>query len=74
MTNRQKIKGVWNEAVGETKERIGRALGNEKIEAKGRNQELKGKVQQAVGSIKETGSKIKNNLKEGYDNMRTAAK
>jgi len=51
--DKTKMKGKANEAVGETKEHIGRAVGNEKMEAEGHNQEMKGKVQSAVGGAKE---------------------
>jgi uncharacterized protein YjbJ (UPF0337 family) len=74
MSNKDKIKGMWNEAVGETKEHIGRAIGNEEMERKGHNQEMKGKAQQTVGAVKETASKLKDDLKDGYSNIRSAQK
>lgn len=49
-----KIKGLANEAAGNTKQAIGRATGNDKLEAEGVAQELKGEAQQAKGQVKET--------------------
>ncbi|MCX5513094.1 CsbD family protein [Kaistia algarum] len=48
-----KIKGVTNEAVGNVKQGVGRAVGSEKLEAEGVVQEIKGETQQAVGKAKD---------------------
>lgn len=47
-----KIKGAANEAVGKTKQGIGNATNNEKMQAEGAAQELKGKAQGTVGDAK----------------------
>ena len=51
-----KAKGLGNEAIGNTKQAIGKATGNERLRAaremqerKGEAQNLKGKVQGALG-------------------------
>jgi uncharacterized protein YjbJ (UPF0337 family) len=52
-----KIKGVTNEAVGNAKQGIGKAVGSEKMQAEGLMQEAKGEVQQAVGKAKDATKK-----------------
>ena len=49
-----KIKGTTNEAVGNVKQGVGKAVGNDRLQAEGAAQELKGKGQKAVGDVKET--------------------
>lgn len=48
-----KIKGVANEAAGNVKQGVGKATGNENLEAKGKAQELKGDAQKAKGDFKD---------------------
>lgn len=48
-----KIKGLANEAVGNVKQSVGKATGNEKLQAEGKAQELKGEAQQTVGDVKD---------------------
>ncbi|MCX5496716.1 CsbD family protein [Kaistia dalseonensis] len=48
-----KIKGVTNEAVGNVKQGVGKAVGSEKLQAEGLMQEAKGEAQQAVGKTKD---------------------
>jgi uncharacterized protein YjbJ (UPF0337 family) len=47
-----KIKGHTNEAVGNVKQAVGKAIGSEKLEVEGGVQELKGEGQVAVGKAK----------------------
>jgi len=47
-----KIKGLANEAVGNVKQGIGNATGNDKMKADGAAQELKGNAQSTVGDAK----------------------
>lgn len=61
--NKDTIKGKTNEVVGEARERGGRAVGNDKMEAKGRSQASKGKVQSAVGNLKDKAGDVKDKLK-----------
>ena len=48
-----KIKGLANEAVGNIKQGVGSATGNEKLQAEGKAQELKGEAQKTVGDAKD---------------------
>jgi uncharacterized protein YjbJ (UPF0337 family) len=49
-----KIKGMANEAVGNVKQGVGKATGNDRLRAEGAAQEAKGEIQQAVGKAKDT--------------------
>ena len=48
-----KIKGLANEAVGNVKQGVGKATGNDKLVAEGKAQELKGEAQKTVGDVKD---------------------
>lgn len=48
-----KIKGTANEAVGNAKQGIGKAVGNERLQAEGKMQELKGEGQKTMGKAKD---------------------
>jgi len=48
-----KIKGLANEAVGNVKQGVGKATGNEKLQVEGKIQEKKGEAQQVVGKVKD---------------------
>ncbi|MFN0218058.1 MAG: CsbD family protein [Hyphomicrobium sp.] len=48
-----KIKGYANEAAGNVKQGVGKAVGSDKLEAEGVVQELKGEAQVAVGKTKD---------------------
>lgn len=48
-----KIKGHTNEAIGNVKQAVGKAVGSEKLQVEGGVQELKGEGQVAVGKAKE---------------------
>ena len=47
-----KIKGYANEAAGKAKQGIGKAVGNDRLRAKGVAQEIKGDAQKAMGKAK----------------------
>ncbi|MBY4641779.1 CsbD family protein [Gluconacetobacter entanii] len=53
-----KLKGTTDKAVGSIKETVGKATGNEDLEARGMAQKLKGQAEKAVGSVKGTINKI----------------
>lgn len=55
-----KVAGYANQAIGTIKQSVGKAVGSEKLQAKGAVQELKGKGQVAVGDVKAT-------IKDGAD-------
>ena len=48
-----KISGVANEAIGNVKQGIGKAIGSEKLQAEGLMQEAKGDAQKAMGDVKD---------------------
>jgi uncharacterized protein YjbJ (UPF0337 family) len=48
-----KIKGTANEAAGQVKQGVGKAVGSDKLRAEGAAQELKGHAQKAVGDAKD---------------------
>ncbi len=47
------IKGAAEEAVGSAKQAIGKATGNERLEAEGAADKTAGKVQKGVGDLKD---------------------
>jgi uncharacterized protein YjbJ (UPF0337 family) len=53
-----KIKGYANEAAGNVKQAVGKAIGNDRMRAEGAVQERKGEAQQAVGKAKDAVKKI----------------
>jgi uncharacterized protein YjbJ (UPF0337 family) len=56
-----KIKGVANEAAGNVKQAVGKAVGNDRLRAEGIAQEAKGDAQQAVGKAKDAVKKLVDN-------------
>jgi uncharacterized protein YjbJ (UPF0337 family) len=46
------IKGYANEAAGKIKQGVGKAVGNDRLRAKGTAQEVKGDAQKAKGKAK----------------------
>ena len=59
-----KIAGKTNEAIGNAKQGVGKAIGSEKLQAEGAVQEIKGKGQQAVGAAKDAVNDVKNAAKD----------
>lgn len=51
--NKDQVKGRVKEAEGTIKEAAGKAVGNEKLEAKGKVQKILGKAQSAFGDVKQ---------------------
>jgi len=49
-----KAAGLANQVVGNIKQGVGKAVGNEQLQVEGAVQEAKGDVQQAVGDLKAT--------------------
>ena len=56
-----KIKGVANEAAGNVKQAVGKAVGNDRLRAEGLAQEVKGEAQQTVGKAKDAVKKLVDN-------------
>jgi uncharacterized protein YjbJ (UPF0337 family) len=57
--NEDKLKGKANEAAGSVREKVGDALDNEEMQAKGAEQKYKGKTQGAWGEVKDKAEDIK---------------
>lgn len=47
-----KIKGYANEAAGKLKQGVGKAVGSDRLRAKGAAQKMKGEAQRALGQAK----------------------
>ena len=52
--DKDRIKGVAQQAKGAVKEAIGKATGDAKLEAEGKTDKVAGKMQNAVGGFKDT--------------------
>ncbi|MEW9307861.1 CsbD family protein [Labrys neptuniae] len=48
-----KVKGIANKVAGSVKEGVGKAVGNQEMEAEGAIQKAKGEVQEAKGKVKD---------------------
>ena len=55
---KDKAKGLANEAIGNAKQAVGKATGNDRLRAEGAAQELKGEAQQALGKAKDAVKKV----------------
>jgi uncharacterized protein YjbJ (UPF0337 family) len=53
-----KIKGMANEAAGNVKQGVGKAIDNKEMQAKGKLQEVKGEAQQLKGDAKDAIKKV----------------
>jgi uncharacterized protein YjbJ (UPF0337 family) len=54
MIDKDRIKGVAEQAKGKAKEWAGKATGDKKTEVEGKGEQVKGKVRNAVGGLKDT--------------------
>ncbi|UCI10550.1 CsbD family protein [Mesorhizobium sp. B1-1-8] len=52
-----KAAGLGNQAAGNVKQGLGKAVGNDRLRGEGAAQETKGKAQKAVGDAKATAKK-----------------
>jgi uncharacterized protein YjbJ (UPF0337 family) len=62
-----KAKGHAKEFAGTVKEKVGRAIGDDELEAKGYAQNAEGKVDRAKGEIKEKVEDVKSKVKAGAE-------
>ena len=51
--NHDQVKGRMDDAKGQVKKTVGKAVGNERLQAEGRMDEAKGKAQAGYGDAKE---------------------
>jgi uncharacterized protein YjbJ (UPF0337 family) len=61
-----KVTGYTNQAAGNIKQGVGKAIGSEELQVKGAVQELKGEAQVAVGDVKE---KVKDGANEAAEEI-----
>ncbi|KAA0578704.1 CsbD family protein [Azospirillum sp. Sh1] len=52
--DKDRIKGSIKQVTGNIKEMAGKILGDNKVEAEGKAEQVEGKVQNAVGGLKDT--------------------
>jgi len=52
--DKDRIKGSAKQVKGAVKEAVGKAVGDAKLEAEGKNDKAVGKVENAVGGLKDT--------------------
>jgi uncharacterized protein YjbJ (UPF0337 family) len=62
-----KAKGRTNELVGKVKAKVGGAIGDDELEAKGHLQNAEGKKDRAKGEIKEKVEDVKSKAKAGAE-------
>jgi uncharacterized protein YjbJ (UPF0337 family) len=53
--DKEHIKGAADNLVGKTKEVVGKATGNKKLETQGRIDQLKGALHNTAGNLKDAG-------------------
>lgn len=51
--NKDQVKGTMDKAKGSVKEAVGKAVGNERLQAEGNADKAAGAVQKKVGDVKE---------------------
>ncbi|RZL90789.1 MAG: CsbD family protein [Variovorax sp.] len=51
--NKDQVKGTLEKAKGSVKEAVGKAVGNEKLQAEGSADKVAGAVQKKVGDVKD---------------------
>ncbi|MDH6289748.1 CsbD family protein [Rhodococcus opacus] len=59
----KKLRHKTETAEGATKKSVGKALGNERMEAEGRAEQAKGNTKQTGDKLKQAGQKIKHTFK-----------
>jgi len=73
MSQPSKLHGVKDEFVGSVKENVGKAMGNQQMEAEGKVTKMKGEGEVSAvrgeQGAKATAEKAKGNLKEGVGNL-----
>ncbi|MDB5987151.1 MAG: CsbD family protein [Nevskia sp.] len=62
-----KAKGHSNEMIGKIKEKVGSAIGDHELEARGQLQNAEGKKDRLKGEIKESIEDAKDKLRAGVD-------
>jgi uncharacterized protein YjbJ (UPF0337 family) len=64
-----KIKGAANEAIGNVKQTLGRAIGSDRLQAQGLVQKAEGVAQKAAGHIKDNAKNSVNKAADSIDKL-----
>jgi len=56
--NKDQVKGTMDKAKGNVKEAVGKAVGNERLQAEGNADKASGAVQKKVGDVKEAAKTV----------------
>lgn len=51
--HKDQVEGAMKDAAGAVKKNVGRAVGNERLEAEGMAEQAAGKVEKGVGNVKD---------------------
>ena len=51
--DKERIKGMAEQGKGSVKEKAGKALGDEKLKAEGKMEQMEGKIRNTVGGMKD---------------------
>ena len=62
-----KVSGLGNQAAGNVKQAVGKAVGNDRLRAEGAAQETKGKIQKTVGGVKAAAKDATNKAAEAIN-------
>lgn len=68
MINKDQVKGMTKEAVGEVKEQVGKATGDTDLKVRGHAKEFEGKAQKKLGDIKEAAREDMDDIEERPSN------
>ncbi len=61
--DKDRIEGSANQAKGAVKETLGKAIGDNKLQAEGAADKMKGKVQNAVGGMKDAAKDLRDSFR-----------
>ena len=53
MVDPDRVQGAWDKTKGAVKDAVGKAIGDEKLQAEGKADKVKGKVESTVGGMKD---------------------
>ena len=68
MINKDQVKGMTKEAVGEVKEQVGKATGDTDLKVRGHAKEFEGKAQKKLGDLKEAAREDMDDIEERPSN------
>ena len=67
--NSDKATGLAHQVAGKIKQGVGKALGDNNLEAKGAGQEARGKIQKTVGEAKSGVKHVADKVKKAVDDL-----